>query len=100
MNAICEIVRISLATYANVDVAEVTLAKRIADLRLRTIDLVWVAMQVEAVELGAGEFPVEKLDAVETVGDLITAFEDWAAQRDTFEEIDVLDVELRHGPRP
>ncbi len=37
-----------------------------------------VAMRVEAFEDGAGEFPADSLRRVETVADLIGAFETWA----------------------
>jgi acyl carrier protein len=90
MYAIHEIVRLTLAAHLRVDPRTITADSRLAaDLHLQRIDVIWIAMRVEALELGRSEFPIEKLDDVVTVADLVTAFEDWAAERDTFEDIDV-----------
>ena len=68
-------------------------AQRLAeDLRLTPIDLVSIMLEVEATHLGSDEFPAEALDDVDTVGELVSVFEDWASRRDTYEEIDTTNM--------
>jgi acyl carrier protein len=94
-----DLVRFSLASHLRADPKNITRDQLlVADLDLRPVDLVWIAMRIEALEVGTDEFPMERLTDVETVGDLIDAFEEWAQQRDTFEQIDFYVAE--HDPAP
>jgi acyl carrier protein len=59
------------------------------DLGLSALDVVGAIIELEAEELGTDDFPLQLLQGVETVGDLAMVFDDWSAQRDTYENIDV-----------
>lgn len=71
-------VRFVLATHKQMDLHSIRDDQRlIRDLDVTPLDLVWIAMRVEALETSSGEFPIDSLREVETVGDLIAAFEAW-----------------------
>ncbi len=81
MSYCSDMVRYGLATHLGLDLKDLHDDQRLReDLGLQPIDLVWVAMRVEALAVGVGEFPVGPLIRVSTVGDLIGAFDAWALQ--------------------
>lgn len=83
MTPIPALVRFALATHLRKRLDAIHDADSLtADLALTPLDLVWVAMRVEALENGDGEFPIDDLRDVKTVGDLVGAFEAWAERRD------------------
>jgi acyl carrier protein len=76
-------VRFGLATHLRVELKDLHNGQRLReDLGLEPIDLVWIAMRVEALVSGVDHFPVEPLLNVETVGDLVSAFDAWATAHD------------------
>ena len=82
------LVRYALATHLHVAPGAVRDSQRLAaDLELTPLDLVWIAMRVEALSV-SGDFPVESLREIETVGDLVAVFQRWAETR----EQEVLDL--------
>lgn len=63
------------------------------DLGLNEAELAQVLAHAEALDLGSDEFPMEALDRIRTVGELISAWEGWSAERDTYENIDAFPFE-------
>ncbi len=63
------------------------------DLGLSDDELAQVLAHAEALDLGSEEFPIENVDAIQTVGDLIAAWEGWSAERDTYETIEPFQLE-------
>jgi len=93
MKSISRTVRHAIAMHLDVSLDLIDDAQRLAeDLRLTPIDLVSIMLEVEATHLGSDEFPAEALDDVDTVGELVSVFEDWASRRDTYEEIDTTNM--------
>jgi len=89
MKSISQTVRHAIAMHLDLSLDVVDDEQRLAaDLCLTPIDLVSIMLEVESAHLGRDEFPAEKLEDVDTVGDLVDAFEDWASRRDTYDDID------------
>jgi len=83
MNYRSDMVRFGLATHLRRDLKSIHDSQRLhEDLGLTPIDLVWVAMRVEALAFGGSEFPVEPLSHAQTVGDLVAALDDWASRQE------------------
>jgi len=90
MSSTSGIIHAELASHLRVSPAFLHDALRLReDLGLTNIDLAWIVMRVETLELGSDEFPLETLDTVQTIGELDEAFDDWLCQRDTYEDIRV-----------
>ncbi len=78
MTYCADMVRFGLASHLRVDLKDVRDDQRLReDLGLAPLDLVWVVMRVEAMVPSRGELPVEPLLKVKTVGELISAFDEW-----------------------
>jgi acyl carrier protein len=93
MKSISQTVHHAIAMHLDVSLGVLDDEQRLSeDLCLTPIDLVSIILEVEAAHLGSDEFPAEKLDDVETVGDLVDVFEDWASRRDTYEDIDATNI--------
>lgn len=80
MRSISHTVHHAIAMHLDVSLAMIDDAQRLAE------DLCLTP------HLGSDEFPAEKLDDVDTVGELVSVFEDWASERDTYEEIDTTNL--------
>ena len=63
------------------------------DLGLSEAELAQVLAHAEALDLGSDDFPIEMLEGIETVDELIGAWDDWSAQRDTYENIEPFQLE-------
>ena len=93
MKTISRTVHHAIAMHLDVSLDVLDDAQRLSeDLCLTPIDLVSIMLEVEAAHLGTDEFPAETLEDVDTVGDLVTVFEDWASRRDTYEDIDTTNM--------
>jgi hypothetical protein len=93
MKSISRTVHHAIAMHLDVSLDLIDDAQRLGeDLALTPIDLVSIMLEVEATHLGSDEFPAETLDDVDTVGELVSVFEDWASRRDTYEEIDTTNM--------
>lgn len=93
MKTISQTVHYAIAMHLDVSLAMIDDAQRLAeDLCLTPIDLVSIMLEVEATHLGSDDFPAETLDGVDTVGELVSVFEDWASRRDTYEDIDTTNM--------
>jgi hypothetical protein len=66
-----------LASQSRMDGASLTAAHRIDQLGLGPLDLVLVALRLEALHRGNGDFPVAALDYATTVGDLVALVDRW-----------------------
>ncbi|HEX4516879.1 MAG TPA: hypothetical protein VGH87_30950 [Polyangiaceae bacterium] len=93
MKSISNTIHHAIAMHLDVSLDMIDDAHRLsADLCLTPIDLVSIMLEVESAHLGSDEFPVERLDEVDTVGELVGIFENWAEQRDTYEDIDATNM--------
>ena len=93
MKTISQTIHYAIAMHLDVSLEMIDDSHRLAeDLRLTPIDLVSIMLEVEATHLGSEDFPAEALDDVDTVGELVSLFEHWASQRDTYEEIDTTNM--------
>ena len=93
MKTISQTVHHAIAMHLDVSLDVLDDEQRLSeDLCLTPIDLVSIMLEVEAAHLGSDEFPAETLDDVDTVGELVSVFEDWASRRDTYEEIDTTNM--------
>jgi hypothetical protein len=93
MKSIKNTVHHAIAMHLDVSLDLIDDAQRLAeDLCLTPIDLVSIMLEVEATHLGSDEFPADVLDEVDTVGELVSIFEDWASRRDTYEDIDTTNM--------
>jgi len=89
MKSISNTIHHAIAMHLDVSLDMIDDAHRLSeDLCLTPIDLVSIMLEVESTHLGSDEFPAETLDGVDTVGELVTIFEEWASRRDTYEDID------------
>jgi hypothetical protein len=63
------------------------------DLGLSDSELAKVLAHAEALDLGSDEFPIEAIDGIRTVDELVSAWEGWSAERDTYENIEAFHLE-------
>jgi acyl carrier protein len=63
------------------------------DLGLSEAELAEVVAHAEALDLGSDEFPIEALDRIRTVDELISTWQGWSAERDTYENVDLFQLE-------
>jgi len=85
-----------MAIAEQLDVAPETVAgdsRLREDLGLSEAELAQVLAHAEALDLGSDDFPIEMLEGIETVDELIGAWDDWSAQRDTYENIEPFQLE-------
>ena len=93
MKSISRTVHYAIAMHLDVSLDMIDDTHRLAeDLCLTPIDLVSIMLEVEAAHLGSDEFPAEALEGIDTVGELVSVFEDWAERRDTYEDIDTTNM--------
>lgn len=71
------IVHALLASQLKVEEASIEDPVLLEDLGLDPLDLVLVAVRLEDLDRGAGDFPVAALEHAKTVGDLVTLVELW-----------------------
>ena len=76
----------ALAMHLDIEEDEIDDAKRLdEDLGLDPLDLVMIALRLEDLEPGFGEFQLAELGGAKTVGDLVFVVRSWGV-RDTYEE--------------
>ena len=93
MKSIANTVHHAIAMHLDVSLDLIDATQRLSeDLCLTPIDVVSIMLEVEAAHLGSDEFPAEMLDDVDTVGELVSVFEDWTQRRDTYEDIDTTNM--------
>ncbi len=90
MRTLDKLVHVCLAAHLRLPTTEVDDREVVADLGLMPLDLVWIAMRVEALVLGPCDFPMDRLSKVVTVGDLVQTFDQWAGEREMVEDLDSL----------
>jgi hypothetical protein len=84
MNSFSNVVRAAIGIQVGLSPALIRPTFRLReDLGLTPLDLVWIVMRAETIELSSDEFPIERLAEVGTVAELVHAFEIWASERDT-----------------
>ena len=98
MQSISQLVRSSVASHGRLlpELVHDELRLR-EDLELEPPDLVWIVMQVEALEPDRKPFPIDALIHVSTVGDLVATFDRWATKRDAELRVDRTGA-ARHEP--
>jgi acyl carrier protein len=66
-----------VASRLHTDDAAIDDAQRLDELGLGPLDLVLIALGLEDLDRGEGDFPIAALEHATTVGDLVTLVEQW-----------------------